>query len=220
MTAAKGLTPHFKIIEQFEAENPDIQVQLEPVGSGDYYARILTQIAAGDPPDLLQIGDDAVPMFVDKGAFVPLDDFIASADYPLDTSIYLPGVLEPGKWKGSQYLLPKDFSPMAVYYNKKLFDEAGVAYPTRGLDVGRLAGDGAGADQDRCRRQRRAVGHPVARTVDDRLRVLGRGGRRQPDQRGRHASLSATWIRRRCRAPCSSTPTSTTSTRLRHRRPT
>ncbi len=130
--SGEGLTPHFKIIEMFEAENPDIQVQLEPVGSGDYYARILTQIAAGDPPDLLQIGDDAVPMFVDRGAFVPLDDFIASESYPLDTSIYLPGVMEPGKWEGVQYLLPKDFSPMAIYYNKRLFDEAGVAYPTEG----------------------------------------------------------------------------------------
>lgn len=130
--SGEGLTPHLRIIEMFEAANPDIQVQLEPVGSGDYYARILTQIAAGDPPDLLQIGDDAVPMFVDKGAFLALDDFIASADYPLDTSIYLPGVLDPGKWNGEQYLLPKDFSPLAVYYNKKLFDAAGVAYPKDG----------------------------------------------------------------------------------------
>lgn len=130
--SGEGLTPHFRIIEMFEAENPDIQVQLEPVGSGDYYARILTQIAAGDPPDLLQIGDDAVPMFVDRGAFLPLNDFIASADYPLDTSIYLPGVMEPGKWNGVQYLLPKDFSPMAIYYNKKLFDAAGAPYPQEG----------------------------------------------------------------------------------------
>ncbi|GIK74196.1 MAG: sugar ABC transporter substrate-binding protein [Chloroflexota bacterium] len=130
--SGEGLTPHFRIIEMFEAENPDIQVQLEPVGSGDYYARILTQIAAGDPPDLLQIGDDAVPMFVDRGAFLPLDGFIASADYPLDTSIYLPGVMEPGKWNGAQYLLPKDFSPMAIYYNKKLFDAAGAPYPQEG----------------------------------------------------------------------------------------
>ncbi|MFN3330955.1 MAG: ABC transporter substrate-binding protein [Caldilinea sp.] len=130
--SGEGLTPHFRIIEMFEAENPDIQVQLEPVGSGDYYARILTQIAAGDPPDLLQIGDDAVPMFVERGAFLPLDDFIASAEYPLDVSIYLPGVMEPGKWNGAQYLLPKDFSPMAIYYNKKLFDAAGVPYPQEG----------------------------------------------------------------------------------------
>lgn len=130
--SGEGLTPHFRIIEQFEAANPDIQVQLEPVGSGDYYARILTQIAAGDPPDLLQIGDDAVPMFVEKGAFEALDAYIASADYPLDTGIYLPGVLEPGRWEGKQYLLAKDFSPLAVYYNKKIFDEAGVPYPKDG----------------------------------------------------------------------------------------
>lgn len=130
--SGEGLTPHLKIIEQFEKANPDIQVQLEPVGSGDYYARILTQIAAGDPPDLLQIGDDAVPMFVDKGAFVPLDAEIGGQKYPLDTSIYLPGVLKPGEWTGKQYLLPKDFSPLAVYYNKKLFDQAGVPYPKDG----------------------------------------------------------------------------------------
>lgn len=130
--SGEGLSPHLKIIEMFEAENPDIQVQLEPVGSGDYYARILTQIAAGDPPDLLQIGDDAVPMFVDKGAFVPMDEWISSAEYPLDTSIYLPGMLEPGQWNDGQYLLPKDYSPLAIYYNKKLFDAAGVAYPQDG----------------------------------------------------------------------------------------
>ncbi|MBK9710921.1 MAG: sugar ABC transporter substrate-binding protein [Kouleothrix sp.] len=128
----EGLVPHSQIIEKFEKENPDIQVQLEPVGSGDYYARILTQIAAGDPPDILQIGDDAVPMFVEKGAFVPLDDLIKSAKYPLDAGIYLPGLLAPGQWNGKQYLLPKDFSPLAVYYNKKLFDAAGLPYPKEG----------------------------------------------------------------------------------------
>lgn len=130
--SGEGLTPHFRIIEQFEAANPDIQVQLEPVGSGDYYARILTQIAAGDPPDLLQIGDDAVPMFVERGAFVPLDGYIASDDYPLDTRAYLPGMLTPGAWNDKQFLLPKDYSPLAVYYNKRLFDEAGIPYPQDG----------------------------------------------------------------------------------------
>lgn len=129
--SGEGLTPHNAIIAAFEAENPDIQVQLEPVGSGDYYARILTQIAAGDPPDLLQIGDDAVPMFVDRGAFVSLEPYI-NGEFPLDTSIYLPGMLEPGNWNGEQYLLPKDYSPMAVYYNKNLFDAAGVPYPQDG----------------------------------------------------------------------------------------
>ena len=129
--SGEGLTPHNAIISAFEAANPDIQVHLEPVGSGDYYARILTQIAAKDAPDILQIGDDAVPMFASKGAFLDLDPWL-KGKFPLDLNIYLPGVVTPGAYAGKQYLLPKDFSPLAVYYNKELFDEYGVAYPQEG----------------------------------------------------------------------------------------
>ncbi|TFG69872.1 MAG: sugar ABC transporter substrate-binding protein, partial [Anaerolineales bacterium] len=129
--SGEGLNPHQEIIARFEDENPDILIQLEAVAGRDYYTRLLTQIAAADAPDIMQIGDDAVPMFVDKGAFLPLDAYI-TGDYPLDTSIYLPGVLSPGQWKDQQWLLPKDFSPLAIYYNKKIFDANNVAYPTDG----------------------------------------------------------------------------------------
>jgi multiple sugar transport system substrate-binding protein len=127
--SGEGLNPHQEIIARFEKENPDILVQLEAVAGSDYYTRLLTQMAANNAPDILQIGDDAVPMFVDKNAFLPLDEFI-TGDYPLDTSIYLPGVLEPGQYQGQQWLLAKDFTPLAVYYNKKIFDQYNVPYPT------------------------------------------------------------------------------------------
>lgn len=129
--SGEGLNPHQEIIANFEKENPDILVQLEAVAGSDYYARLLTQIAAGDAPDIMQIGDDAVPMFVSKGAFLPLDEFITGAD-PLDLSIYLPNTLKPGMYQGKQYFLPKDFSTMAVYYNKKIFDKYNVPYPKDG----------------------------------------------------------------------------------------
>lgn len=126
-----GLTPHREIIARFEAENPDITVELEPVEGSDYYATLFAQIEQGNPPDLLQIGDDAVPRFVAAGALVALDEHL-DGEYPLDPGIYLPGVLGPGRWEGHQYLLPKDFSPLAVYYNKALFDQLGVPYPKSG----------------------------------------------------------------------------------------
>jgi multiple sugar transport system substrate-binding protein len=129
--SGEGLNPHQQIIGLFEEENPDILIQLEAVAGQAYYTRLLTQIAANDAPDIMQIGDDAVPMFVGKGSFIPLDDFI-TGDYPLDTSIYLPGVLEPGQWEGKQWLLPKDFTPLGVYLNKKIFDEYGVEVPQDG----------------------------------------------------------------------------------------
>ena len=129
--SGEGLTPHQEIISRFEQANPDILVQLEAVAGTDYYTRLLTQIAAKRPPDIMQIGDDAVPMFVEKGALLPLDDFIKGQD-GLDTGIYLPGLADPGKWNGKQYLLPKDYSPLGVYFNKKIFDQFKVPYPQDG----------------------------------------------------------------------------------------
>ena len=67
----EGLNPHQQIIQNFEDQNPEILVQLEAVAGRDYYARLLTQLAAKAAPDIMQVGDDAVPMFVDKGAFIP-----------------------------------------------------------------------------------------------------------------------------------------------------
>ncbi|MCL7454798.1 MAG: extracellular solute-binding protein [Anaerolineae bacterium] len=129
--SGEGLNPHQEIIARFEEENPDILVQLEAVAGRDYYTRLLTQIAAGDAPDIMQVGDDAVPMFVNKGSFLPLDGFL-EGDYPLDPSIYLPGVLGPGQYDDQLWLLPKDFTPLGVYYNKAIFDEYGVPYPEDG----------------------------------------------------------------------------------------
>ncbi|MCS7177836.1 MAG: sugar ABC transporter substrate-binding protein [Anaerolineae bacterium] len=129
--SGEGLNPHQEIIARFENENADILVQLEAVAGRDYYTRLLTQIAAKDAPDIMQIGDDAVPMFASKGALLPLEDYIKGT-YPLDTQMYLPGVLDPGRWEGKLWLLPKDFTPLGVYYNKKIFDQFGVAYPQDG----------------------------------------------------------------------------------------
>ena len=95
-----GLTPHQAIIQNFEDKNPNIIVQLEAVAGRDYYARLLTQLAAKAAPDIMQVGDDAVPMFVSKGAFVVLDDLLKAEKF--DPSIYLPGLLDPGKFDGKQ----------------------------------------------------------------------------------------------------------------------
>jgi multiple sugar transport system substrate-binding protein len=123
----EGLNPHQQIIQNYEDANAGVIAQLEAVAGRDYYARLLTQLAAGAAPDIMQVGDDAVPSFVDNGAFLPLDQCLQESGF--DPSIYLPGLLAPGQVDGQQYLLPKDYSPLGVYYNKKLFDAAGVPYP-------------------------------------------------------------------------------------------
>jgi len=128
--SGEGLNPHQSIIADFEDQNPGILVQLEAIAGRDYYTRILTQIAAKRAPDVMNIGDDAVPSFVNSGAFLPLDECLAGLDF--DTGVYLPGLLDPGMVDGQLYFLPKDYSTLAVYYNKAIFDAAGVPYPEDG----------------------------------------------------------------------------------------
>lgn len=128
--SGEGLNPHQSIIADFEDQNPGILVQLEAIAGRDYYTRILTQIAAKRAPDVMNIGDDAVPSFVSTGAFLPLDECLASLDF--DTDVYLPGLLDPGMVDGQLYFLPKDYSTLAVYYNKAIFDAAGLPYPEDG----------------------------------------------------------------------------------------
>jgi len=128
--SGEGLSPHQTIIANYEDQNENVLVQLEAIAGRDYYTRILTQIAADRAPDVMNIGDDAVPSFVEKGAFVPIGQCLE--DIGFDTSVYLPGLLEPGTVDGELYFLPKDYSTLAVYYNKILFDEAGVDYPQDG----------------------------------------------------------------------------------------
>ena len=128
--SGEGLNPHQSIIADYEDQNEDVLVQLEAIAGRDYYTRILTQIAADRAPDVMNIGDDAVPSFVEKGAFLSLDECLSDINF--DTSVYLPGLLEPGTVNGELFFLPKDYSTLAVYYNKTIFDEAGVAYPEDG----------------------------------------------------------------------------------------
>lgn len=123
-----ALEPFTNAIDSFEEANPDIQIQLECIPQ-DYGTKLLAQLAAGTAPDIFQNGDGDVARYVLEGAVEPLDDYINGPD-GLDMSVFLPGIADFGVVNGQTYYLTKDYSPLVLYYNKTLFDEAGVAYPT------------------------------------------------------------------------------------------
>ncbi len=128
--SAEGLTAWDNAIAAFEAEYPAIEIQLESVPDS-YGEKLLTQFAAGEAPDIFQVGDGDVARFVKQGAIENLDPFI-TGDSPLDLDSFFPGVLAIGQIEGSTYLLTKDYSPLVIYYNKDLFDANGVPYPEEG----------------------------------------------------------------------------------------
>jgi multiple sugar transport system substrate-binding protein len=117
-----GLIPHRQILAKLEASQPGLRLQLEPVSGGDYYTRLLTELASDSPPDILQIGDDALGMFASRGCLVELPEPPANQ--------FFPSLLAPGRSNGKLYALPKDYSTLAVYLNARLFREAGLPLPS------------------------------------------------------------------------------------------
>jgi multiple sugar transport system substrate-binding protein len=85
-------------------------------------------LTANRAPEVVTIGDDFVPFFVEQEYFISLEDLDTWKDFKIEK--YYPGLLDPGKVNGKQYFLPVSYSPLALYYNRRLFDERKVPYPT------------------------------------------------------------------------------------------
>lgn len=109
----------------FEKKNLGIKIIIEYIPK-DYDTKLMTMIAGGNAPDVIQMAE-SLAVYAQKGSVIPLENFIKKDN--LDTSIYFPSVLAAFKVSGIQYGMPHRWGPMILYYNKNLFDQAGVEYP-------------------------------------------------------------------------------------------
>ncbi|MBL5980832.1 sugar ABC transporter substrate-binding protein [Petrotoga sp. 8T1HF07.NaAc.6.1] len=112
----------------FEKQNPDIKVEIETVGYGDYFTKLATVIAGGNAPDVYELNYENFTTYSSKGILYNLDPLINNAK--VNTSIINSNALEAFQSNGVQYGFPYSFSTVVLIYNKDLFDRAGVSYPT------------------------------------------------------------------------------------------
>ena len=94
-----------------------------------YFEKILTLIAGNDAPDVFLIDADKINIYADSGQIRDLEPFVA-ASTDLKVSDLLPEVVPFCRWKGKLHALPNQFYTFVVYYNKDLFDSAGLPYPS------------------------------------------------------------------------------------------
>jgi multiple sugar transport system substrate-binding protein len=128
-----GNRRHLAALEDFSAEYPDIQVEIQPNPGGDWHTRILTLIAAGELPDVYMADSSFVPLYVESGGLMNLRPFIEDPELGFDPSeIFFQGVYENGFYKGDPYVLAKDYSTVAIYANRSLFEAAGIEIPQDG----------------------------------------------------------------------------------------
>ncbi|OZG62157.1 ABC transporter substrate-binding protein [Bifidobacterium lemurum] len=113
-----------RTIEGFEAENPDISVTVTNAGTNtDEYNALNNAIEGGSgAPDIAQIEYYALPEYQIRGYVMDLSEY--GADEFSD--FYTPGTWSSVNLNGGVYALPMDSGPMAWFYNKDVFDAAGV----------------------------------------------------------------------------------------------
>jgi multiple sugar transport system substrate-binding protein len=118
-----------KIADEFTKAHPEIKIdiQVTPSANNAYWTKIQTGATAGNAPDVFWMTGPNIQLYAGNGQLLPLSDQI-KAD-KVDTTKYPDGLNALYSLGGKQYGIPKDFDTVALWYNKKLFDAAGVKYP-------------------------------------------------------------------------------------------
>lgn len=127
------------LVESFERANPDIRIK-RINASANYFPKLQTMLASGDPPDVFYLNAYHLPKYVPQGVVMPVDELLerdaAAGTLPFDPEDRIPepwaGFRFDGQRLGSGplYGLPMSFTPMGFYYNENLFRASGVPLPT------------------------------------------------------------------------------------------
>lgn len=116
-----------RIVDRFQASHPNVHVTIQLTASAEFWTKMQADVTGGSAPDVFWMNGPHAQLYASNGALLPLSDKLKRdgvdlANYPSSlTGLY--------SYRGTQYGIPKDFDTVGLWYNKKLFDAAGVKYP-------------------------------------------------------------------------------------------
>ena len=123
---------HETIKADFEAANPDIQIEWVDLASQEYATLATSMMSAGDQTDVFIIKEiKDLQNWTDQGFLVSLDDRVTADSVDLSGFAGMENACRVAD--GSLNALPFRSDFWVLYYNKTLFDKAGVAYPTNDM---------------------------------------------------------------------------------------
>jgi multiple sugar transport system substrate-binding protein len=121
-----------KLVQLYTERNPHVTLNYTPIAdpNANFYAKLQTSIAGGTPPDISSFQGWEWQTYADKDLLAPIDDYVKrdnfSALYPQDVK----GVVDTTARNGKTYLVPMQVATMLMFYARKPFDDAQMAYPT------------------------------------------------------------------------------------------
>ena len=122
-----------ELAESYEANHPDVHVDVTVYSWNDVDHKVREMVEAGEAPDMAQIG--AYSDYADKDLLYPADDVLS---IPVQAN-FVSQLAGAGQVKGTQYGLPFAASTRVLFYNKALFDKAGVTPPKSWDDLAEAA---------------------------------------------------------------------------------
>lgn len=112
-----------QLIDGFNASQDQYELSHEYMPSTDYQKQLTLGIASGELPDIVIVDGS------DMAAFIQMDLFGDVSDLDIDWDAYITGPMESTMMDGKHYGLPFATNDTALFYNKDIFDAAGVEYP-------------------------------------------------------------------------------------------
>ncbi len=121
-----NITP--EMVEAFETANPDIKINVTSYDGDTYSEKVTTMIAGDTAPDILHLYEADAIRFAATGSLEPLDSYLTNGSLSADD--FIPAVADLAKLMNGTYGIPWCYADEVLFYNKDLFDAAGVDYPT------------------------------------------------------------------------------------------
>lgn len=126
--------PAQQLFDKFYAEHK-IHIKHEPLPGEDFSQKVVAAMAAGTAPDVIWGWGPHMRLFIEKDGTMNLDPFIEKDFTPEIIDDFVASQWNMLQWNNEQHGLPQYCGIWAWYYNKRIFDEAGVDYPSTETDA-------------------------------------------------------------------------------------
>lgn len=123
------------VVAGFHAQQADVRVEMTAVPStSDFMTRLTTDFAAGTPPDLFMLNYRRMAQFYNRGAIEALGPRLDTSTVLNEADFYAIALDAFRDAQGTLICMPQNISSQVVYYNKDIFDRAGMPYPDPNWD--------------------------------------------------------------------------------------
>ena len=128
------LPVHQQIAAAFEADHPDVKVDIQVVPWGNYWDKLQTAVAGGEAYDVFWMNGPNFPVYAANGVLMNLQERV-NADN-LDTDVYPESLVNLYSLEGNLYGLPKDFGHHCAVLQQRHVRRGGRGLSNRRLDLG------------------------------------------------------------------------------------